>query len=55
MEISYGLAAEQALFRQNVTMSVMKQASEQQQAVASMLEQLTVGASGRGGSVDISA
>ncbi len=57
MEISYGLAAKQALFRQEVTLNVMKQAAQQEQAVVSLVDQAVqnVAASGRGGVVNISA
>lgn len=53
MEISSGLAAKQALFRQEVTLNVMKQAAQQEQAIASMVE--TVAAGARGSVVNISA
>lgn len=57
MEISYGLAAKQALFRQEVTLNVMKQAAQQEQAVVSLIDQAVqnVAASGRGSVVNISA
>lgn len=57
MEISSGLAAQQALFRQEVTLNVMKQAAQQEQAVVSLIDQAVqnVAASSRGGVVNISA
>lgn len=57
MDISYGVAAQQALFQQNVTVSMMKQASEMQQAMVSMLDQTAqnVPTGSRGGNVNISA
>ena len=55
MELSYGIVAKQALFRQEVGINMIKQASEQQQAVVSILDQLLVPAGSRGGNVNISA
>ncbi len=53
MEISAGLAAQQAIFRQEVTLGMMKQAAQQEQAVASMVEAVASGS--RGSVVNISA
>lgn len=57
MDIPPTMAAEMALARQNVTMSVMKNAADMQKQVAAILEQALTAApsSGRGGSVDLSA
>jgi hypothetical protein len=57
MDIPPTMAAEMALARQNVAMSVMKQAADMQKQVAAILEQALSAAppAGRGGSVDVSA
>ena len=57
MGISSGVAAQQALFRQEVTLNVIKQASQQQQAVVSLIDQAVqnVAASSRGQVVNTSA
>jgi len=52
--IPAGIAAEAALTRQNVTLSVIKQNAEQGQAVAQILDQ-SVQASEQGRHVDIFA
>ena len=53
MEISAGLAAQQAIFRQEVTLNVIKQTAQQDQAVASMIDAVATGS--RGSVVNISA
>lgn len=57
MDIPPTMAAEMALARQNVAMSVMKNAADMQKQVAAILEQALSATppSGRGGSVDVSA
>jgi hypothetical protein len=39
VEASYGIAAQQAILRQNVTLSVIKQSFDQEKAVANIIEQ----------------
>ncbi len=57
MDIPSGIAAEQALLRQAVALSVLKQSAQADKAIANILEQAvqSVPASGRGGIVNISA
>lgn len=57
MDIPPTMVAEMALARQNVGLSMIKQSSDAQKQVASILEQalLPVSSSGRGGVVDFSA
>jgi hypothetical protein len=58
MDVPAGLAAEQGLLRQNIALSVIKQSSEQDQAIASILEQAVRSApvsSSRGTNVNTSA
>ncbi|MCB1680535.1 MAG: hypothetical protein H6858_02620 [Rhodospirillales bacterium] len=57
MDVPYAIAAETALARQNVALSVIKQNAQQAQQVAKILEEsITVTpASGRGGRLDIKA
>jgi len=55
MDVSL-IAAQQAMARQNVALSVMKQSADMQGQVADILAQsLEVSPSGRGGSVDFTA
>jgi len=54
--IPAGIAAEAALTRQNVALSVVKQSAEQDKAVANILDQAVQDASssnGRGQNIDI--
>lgn len=57
MDVPPTMAAEMALARQNVALSMMKQSADMQKQVASILEQaiLPASSSGRGGAVDVSA
>lgn len=57
MDIPPTMVAEMALARQNIGLSMIKQSSDAQKQVASILEQALVPASssGRGGTVDFSA
>lgn len=58
MDVPAALAAEQGLLRQNIALSVIKQSSEQDQAIASILEQAVRSApvsSSRGTNVNTSA
>lgn len=52
-----GIAAQQAVFRQNMALSVMKQASGMEKALANMVEQVaqSVPTGSRGSVVNISA
>ncbi len=58
MQIPATLAAEQALTRQNVALSVVKSSAEADQQLANVIEEVAEGAqnaSGRGSNVDIYA
>ena len=56
MELPPTLAAEQAIFRQNMTLAVIKSSADAQKAVANILEQsLTVGPAARGANLNLSA
>lgn len=57
MDLPPTMVAEMALARQNVGLSMIKQSSDAQKQVASILEQalVPVSSSGRGGVVDFSA
>ena len=58
VELSYGMAAQQAIFRQNMTISVIKQSFQQEKAVANLIDQSvrTVEAlNGRGSNVNFTA
>lgn len=58
MELPAAIAMEQGLLRQNVAMSVIKQAADQQQAIVQMLDQSLRSApvsSSRGTNVDLTA
>ena len=56
MEIPSQIAAQQALLRQNVALSVIKQAADQQKALVSILDESirTIAASQRGTNLNIS-
>jgi hypothetical protein len=56
MELPPTLAAETAILRQNIALSVIKSAAQADKAVANILEQsLTVGPAQRGGNINFSA
>lgn len=56
MSLPAGIAAEAALTQQNAQLSFIKQAAQNERAIADVLEQtLTVTGSSRGGNVNISA
>ena len=56
MSVPAGIAAEAAIVQQQAQLSLIKQASEADRAIATILEEsLTVTASGRGSNVNISA
>jgi hypothetical protein len=56
MEIPADIAAQAAITRQNIALSVIKSAADADKAIANILEQsLTVGPSARGGNVNLSA
>ncbi len=56
MEIPPDIAAQAALTRQNIALSVIKSAAEADKAIANILEQsLTVGPAPRGSNVNFSA
>lgn len=56
MEIPADIAAQAAMTRQTIALSVIKQNAEAEKAIANILEQsLSVGPSARGGNVNFSA
>ncbi len=56
MDIPPDIAAQAAVLRQNIAISVLKHSADAEKAIANILEQsLTVTPSGRGGNVNFSA
>ncbi|MDB2683040.1 hypothetical protein N9Z27_02170 [Alphaproteobacteria bacterium] len=56
--VPYAIAAEQAITRQNIALSVVKQAAEQQQAIVQIIDEAARSApvhASRGANVNISA